>query len=237
MTKRHSKMDKKEHIISLTHQARKYFEKKLQLINEINDDILDDTIMEDEPESIPSQDLPKDENTTSKDLDNSEDILVARKILENFPIDKTKYSPERVYLEKISFFDDIANPDKILNSLLFATKLSYFTNSIESVDILQEISTDSFGYMNLLRKSQQEILDEEVTKINKKNDFLNSSQLNSNFVRLGQIKRSIISEKEEYLASAMEFYVYNVFTKSVDHDQALLKLEIWLNESMENRKE
>ena len=229
-----------KHSVELSSQALKYFEKRLLLsenINELDDGHVDvdvdiaDTHTENSDNneqqiamSAPIPDSVKDDAYSD-----------AKAILSNFPIDRSRFAPEREYLIQGSIFDEHVAPDKILNSLLFATKLAFFDVSDSESSIIREVSEDSFGYMNILRHNQIKILDTEVIKLNNKIDYLNDSQFLININLLKDYKEQDTEDLTEYLSEIIKFYALNVMNNPSAINVSLIM--DWLNKKLGEKNE
>jgi hypothetical protein len=225
-----------KHSVELSSQALKYFEKRLLLSENLSE--LDDAVTElDEIDTsseientTPSPELPAPIAESIKEDAYSD----AKSILSNFPIDRSRFAPEREYLIQGSIFDEYVDPDKILNSLLFATKLAFFDVSDSESSIIREVSEDSFGYMNILRHNQIKILDSEVIKLNNKIDYLNDSQFLTNIDLLKDYKEQDTEDLNGYLTEITKFYALNVMNNPSVENVALIN--DWLNKKLGNIK-
>lgn len=215
--------------IELSNQALKYFKKRLLLSENLND--FDNKIDEetDVSESKPIEQKKDSPETkpSAKTTTNIEDIESAKEILSNFPIDRSSFSPERQYIVNSSVFSKPINIDKVLNSLLFATKLAFFDVSESENSVIKEVSEDSFGYMNILRHNQIEILDTEVNKLKNKLEYLGNDDFISNINNLRSYKEQDTEDLTLYLDELISFYALNVMNNNNEENIKLIKE--WLN--------
>jgi len=222
--------DKKQNEKELDGKALKYFQKRLllsshskyeerELIEEIEANLTTENIFSDLEN--------KEEEEDSEKQRKIEDAL---KILKYFPLDQSKFTPEREYLPKFSMFEKPTKIDEILNSLLFSTKLAFFDNTNNSYhSILREISEDSFGYMNILRENQIEILNFEEKELKKMLELLSGTKITDNLKYFTKIRKEVKSNKEDYLKELIEFYAINVLSSKYSRTEKLNKIETWLD--------
>lgn len=220
--------------IALSNQALKYFEKRLLLSEDFDElDPIDDLESDNSTESANSsetQDIDSNGHVEDESSYASDAILAiedAKTILGNFPIDKSRFSPEREYIIQGSIFDKQVKADKILNSLLFATKLAFFDVSDSENTIIKEVSEDSFGYMNILRHNQIKILDSEVIKLKNKLNYLNNDNFLSNIALLKDYKEQDSEDVSAYLEELISFYALNVMNKNDSSNLSLINT--WLD--------
>lgn len=227
--------------IELSNQALKYFEKRLLLSENINE--LDEIeavpqtgIIEDSTnQSVAVAGSPNHEDTPDSEfIDASTAIDDAKEILGNFPIDKSRFSPEREYIVQGSMFDECIEADKILNSLLFATKLAFFDVSSNESSIIREVSEDSFGYMNILRHNQIKILDSEVKKIKNKINYLKDDAFLTNIDLLKDYKEQDSESLRAYLDAIINFYALNVMNNPSKDNKVLIN--DWLNKKLGDKR-
>ena len=213
----------------LRHHAQKYFQRKLFLNPSITGDI-DDTI---EPNgALPEADKASVDNVPKVNrrtlIDRAEDIL------SNFPIEKSMFSPQRRHLPTQSIFEELQDPDKLINSLLFSTTLVFFDSSKTSSDIINEVSGDSFGYINILRNNQISIMENELKRIQKQQDFLESGEISKRLMGVKNRRNMEMSERDEYLNVAMSFYAEYVMGSSKPEN--ISKVKGWLDKKVEQNK-
>ena len=213
----------------LRHHAQRYFQKKLFLNPSVSGDDIN-VVVEgvDEPtdEPILEKAAPKVNRKTL--IDRAEDIL------SNFPIEKSMFSPERKHLPTQSIFEKRQDPDKLINSLLFSTKLVFFDSSKTSSDIINEVSGDSFGYINILRNNQISIMEKELARIEKEKDFLESSEISTRLKRVRDRRDAEISQRNKYLEGVISFYAEYVM--GVDNQENKKKVMGWLDKKVEQNK-
>lgn len=212
----------------LRHHAQRYFQKKLflnpNIYQEEEGNIKEEEIL---PEKeAPKESIPKVNRKTLIDR--------AEGILSNFPIEKSMFSPERRYLPTQSILGELESADKIINSLLFSTKLVFFDSSKTSSDIINEVSGDSFGYINILRNNQINIMEAELKRIKKEKDFLESSEISSKLKRIRKRRDSEISQRVEYLDGVVSFYAEYVMGENNEENRK--KVNSWLNKKVEQNK-
>ena len=219
----------------LKHLAQMYFKKKLflsdsdtgSITNNPTEKHTDNSDSDIEISDNSSQEIATD----NVDEDSEQSILAvdqAHKILSNFPIDKSMYSPTRQHLPKQSIFEPIHEVDKVINSLLFSTKLSFFDTSLaqSATEIINEVSNDSFGYINILRGNQIKLLDDKISQLKTKKAYLTSNDLTENLKRIRYIRQTEMETKENYLTAIILFYAEYVMGDTTP--ESIKKVESWL---------
>ncbi len=211
----------------LRHHAQIFFERKLFLMPEKKKSILSKGDGKAEEELV-DLDVPKVKINKKTLIDN------AKGILSNFPIEKSMFSPERRHLPTNSIFVEIQDPDKIINSLLFSTKLVFFDSSKTSSDIINEVSSDSFGYINILRENQISIMKAEILRLTKEKKFLDSDEIVYKLKRARTVRDLEIKERQEYLDRIVSFYADYVMNSDTEKNRA--KILEWLTIKVNKNK-
>ena len=223
-----------DHYIKLNKMANSFFKKRLILVDKLEYESEEEVVSIPSPPTSP---LPidftvDDDQITAKEIE-QEAINASFRILGNFPIDNTMYTPNRTFIAQISFFEKGEDINKVLNSLLFSTKMAFFDTDSSTKEILKEISQDYFGYINLLRSSQNEILSEQIENISDQTEYLNSADFKQTLKFLKNTRRELITELEEYLDFATNFYINNAMSTSKSTNNKDI-IEDWLNSKIRN---
>ncbi len=211
---------------AIADSAIEYFKKNLFLVT---------AAAEEEKEAQAAAEQSSDSNSDSEPETDIDVVEQAQGILAGFPIDKTQFSPARNYTPKHSIFSPTQDINLSLNALVFATKLAFFNIDPKSnsyASILKEVSSDSFGYMNILRTNQVKVLKDKQAKLQEKLDYLHADKLNNSLRFLTQKRRELNLSKQKYLGELINFYALNILPDSFTLDVRQKMIEQWLSDKI-----
>jgi len=208
-----------------------YFHQKLMLIED-NDLIeqaelmSDDTDIEEDiyAEAMMSHFVSKDHTA----IDN------ANQLLSLFPIDKTQYSSPELSTREANIFAEKQDIDQSLNAILFSTRLLYLdVTPIKSKEIFDTIATDSYSYMNELRKAQLEVLKEEIIRVQNLLKITERDTYKKLIRKLTKLRVGRRDGDAQYRDAMIDFYATYVLNPDIPFSEREEMIKNWIDKKIE----
>ena len=214
-----------------------YINKKLFLMQDeptgLSDDVVRAAALSNDPEEEYynfNDHLEENQFVSYKDEMVIED---AKAVLSLFPMDKTQYSAPEMKAREPDLFGDTQNIDKSLNAILFQTRLMFLdVTPIHPEDALKAAAQDSYGYMNLIRKSQLQIFDKENEKVK---ELLAKTMTPSFAKQLSKFSSKNAADRadfEKIMHFLIDFYAENVLNSRTPIDERKSMIKEWLKKKL-----
>lgn len=174
-------------------------------------------------------------STANLSNDNTDEAAEANayEVLKFFPVDKTQFIDPEIAPKERNLFGETENIDTTINSLLFSTRLLYLdTTPIKPKELLSVVAMDSYGYMNIVRANQIDILTEEIDKVQDIYNKTDNKFIQSTIKMFNKVRLDRKNSDERYLNYMISFYAENVLNPDLPMDERKAMIREWLEKKL-----